>query len=215
MRTVHSTRDLGVLIDDTLKWQDQCAKMVTKATTLSYVILRSFSTNNISSCIKAYKVYIRPLLEFNTVTWNSCNLGDKRHIEKVQQLFTRKLMQRANMKYNSYADRLLQLNIESLELRRLQFDLITVYKILNNHIDITVEQFFVPLRTTYNLRHHKFALKKPTVANSNVLQNSFKYRVIDAWNSLPSTLVSCEYLSAFKTELHKVPLQRFLKLKLA
>ena len=124
-------------------------------------------------------------------------------------------MQRANMKYNTYADRLLQLNIESLELRRLQFDLITVYKILNNHIDITVEQFFVPLRTTYNLRHHKFSLKKPTVANSNVLQNSFKYRVIDAWNSLPSTLVSCEYLSAFKTELHKVPLQRFLKLKLA
>ena len=184
--------------------------MVTKATTLSYVILRSFQSNHNSASIKAYKSYVRPLLEYNSVVWNVNTLRDIRCIERVQRTFTRILLQRSNTKYNSYFDRLEILGLESLELRRLQFDLITVYKIFHNFIDLTIDQFFTPIQTAYNLRHHLIALRKPTTAKTNVLQNCFKFRVIGAWNSLPNTLVINKSLIVFKSKLHQFSLQRFL-----
>ena len=192
-----------------MKWQQQSTKIVAKATSLSYTILRSFSPTNNPSGINAYKIYIRPLLEFNTVVWNSCNLVEIRCVEKVQRTFTRKLLQRCNVKYNSYLERLKILSIDSLELRRLQFDLITVYKIFHKYIDLSIEKFFTPIQMTYNLRFHKLAIKKQPIANTQVLQKSFKYRIVDAWNSLPNTLVLNHSLPNFKFVLQNISLQRF------
>ena len=55
------------------------------------------------------------------------------------------------------------------------------------------------------------ALKKQPLAKTNVLQNSFKFRIIDAWNRLPETLVTDESLSNFKLNIRKLPLERFLR----
>ena len=125
-------------------------------------------------------------------------------------MFTRKLLQRTNTKYNSYEDRLKILGLESLELRRLHSDLITVYKILNNLIDIDFADFFEIKNTDYNLRHHRLSLKKPIAAKTSILQNSFKYRVVDTWNSLPENLVTSKSLAIFKIGLKKHSFEQFL-----
>ena len=46
--TVNYTKDLGVVISNNLKWQQQSTKIVAKATSLSYTILRSFTTTNVA-----------------------------------------------------------------------------------------------------------------------------------------------------------------------
>ena len=58
------------------------------------------------------------------------------------------------MKYNSYEDRLETLGLQSLELRRLHFDLTMLYKIAHNLVDLSFEHFFVLTQSRYNLRQH-------------------------------------------------------------
>jgi hypothetical protein len=160
--------------------------------------------------IRAYKSYVRPILEFSTVLWSPCWLKDIKQLEKTQRLFTRKVLQRLNIKYKNYEDRLQILQLQSLELRRLHNDLITVYKILTNMIDLSFSQFFSPVTTTYNLRHHSLALQHPTLAKTSILRHSFKYRVVKAWNSLSSNAVESKTLEIFKNHLKSTNLNGFL-----
>ena len=46
------------------------------------------------------------------------------------------------LKTHSYADRLKQLKIQSLELRRLHVDLIMCYKIVFGHVNVNFDDFF-------------------------------------------------------------------------
>ena len=192
------------------KFRTHTTNIASKATSLTYTILWTFNSKSAEPYIKAFKCYVRPVLEYSTVLWNPCTLTEIRCVEKVQRLFTRNLLKKLNIKYNSYNDRLKQLNLESLEMRRLQYDLIMIYKILNNLIDLNFDQFFRLMKTRYNLRHHRFALQNPSLAKTSILRNMFKYRVINAWNSLSDTAVSSKSLDIFKTSLKSENLERFI-----
>ena len=63
----------------------------------------------------------------------------------MQRLFTRRLITRcvgytnsSNINYKSYTERLGYFKLELLELRRLQIDLTTIFKISNNYTDINI-----------------------------------------------------------------------------
>ena len=203
---VSRTKDLGIWITDQLTWSTHIAKVKSKATCLSFIILRSFRSKSIQSYMLAYKTYVRPILEHNSVIWNGCNIGDIKELEKVQKMFTKILLQRHNIKFSNYHERLQILNLHSLESRRMHIDLITVYKIMNNLIDLSFEQFFSPISSSYNFRRHKFALRKSTNVNNNTLLNYFRIRVINNWNSLPSDIVCSESLAIFKNKLKRTPI---------
>ena len=210
IQTVERTKDLGIYLNNKLQWKDHTAQLKRKATSLCYVILRSFTRNHTIACLNAFKIYVRPLLEYNTEIWNTSNKGEIKCIEQVQRLFTRKLLQRNNVKYNDYNHRLEILHLQSLELRRLHFDLVTIYKITNNLINLNFEQFFELRNSNYSLRQHMLSFKKPPVPKTSTLKNSFKYRVIEAWNFLPNKLVTAKSLSIFKRGLQEVSLQNFV-----
>jgi len=71
--------------------------------------------------------HVRPLLEYNSVTWNRSLKRDIQHIEQVQCRFTERLRGFCD---HSYAQRLQLLNLDSLEVQRLKFDLIMCFKII-------------------------------------------------------------------------------------
>ena len=77
--------------------------------------------------LRAFAVYVRPILEYCSAVWNPGYLCDINKIESVQRRFTKRLKAFHSL---SYVDRLKTLNTESLELRRLKTDLVTMYKIL-------------------------------------------------------------------------------------
>ena len=165
---------------------------------MSHIILRSFTRNRNYVCTTAFKIYVRPLLEYNTQIWNVGNKGETKRIEQIQRMFTRKLLQRTNTKYNDYNHRLEILGMQRLELRRLHRDLITLYKIIQNQIDLSFENLFELKENTYNLRRHTMNLKTPPVAQTGLMKNSFKYRVIEAWNYLPNEIVTSKTIAMFK-----------------
>ena len=84
-------------------------------------ILRCFVSGNISLLVRAFLVYVRPVLEYNSVVWSPHITQDIIRIEKVQRHFTKRLRGFRNL---SYADRVTKLDLLSLELRRIQLDLI-------------------------------------------------------------------------------------------
>ena len=78
----------------------------------------------------------------------------------------------------------------TLEYRRQRFDMIILYKMLNNT--------FVPHET----RRNPYKIVKPR-ANKTVRLNSFSHRVINNWNNLASEIVCAESVTIFKTRLDK------------
>ena len=136
-------KDLGILISHDLKWSAYVSYIKANAYTCCYRILKSFSTRNIWILLKAFVTYVRPKIEYNTSIWSPHFKKDITSIESVQKLFTRAACNRCNIPFSSYADQLNKLNLKSLEYRRLEFDLILVYKICYKLIDIAFDDFFL------------------------------------------------------------------------
>ena len=77
--------------------------------------------------MKAFKTYVRPLLEYNSSVWSPHLLRDINSIERVQRRFTKRLRGMYDMCYD---ERLARLQLERLEARRIRVDVINAYKII-------------------------------------------------------------------------------------
>jgi len=88
----------------------------------------------------------------------------------------------------------LYMNTESLELRRLKTDLVTMYKIL-------FSSSFAVGRNFRLIKHYY------TV---NCYSNSFVGRTVNAWNALPASAFDCNSVSGFKRFFVDCDLSQFL-----
>jgi hypothetical protein len=201
--------DLGITVDSNLRFAKHYRVTANKAHHRASLILRSFISREPSVLFKAFTVYVLPLLEYCSPVCTPVYKGDIDLIERVQRRFTQRLRGLEDL---TYADRLLALGqAETLEIRRLKVDLIMIFKIIHNIVALDFAQFFG--LNNYNCtRGNNYKLLKP-VCNNNVRQFSFACRRIDAWNSLPSTVVSATSVVHFKTLLKSVDLTKFVILK--
>ena len=199
---VNQVKDLGVLISNDMEWSSHTHTIRSKANTLSHIILRTFSPSNHQLLVNLYKIYVRPILEYNTCTWSPYRGDDIKAIESVQRTFTRKVCQRANISFNNYNDRLCKLNLESLETRRIKNDLVMLYKIINSIVDIDYSDYF-EFNTFggYNLRRHSLHITRKTTPKYPCRLNFFSFRVIKYWNNLPESTVSSLSLPIFKYKI--------------
>ena len=150
--------------------------------------------------MKAFNVYVRPILEYNSPVWNPFLTQDVNSIEYVQRFFTRRAFRRCKIPYSSYEDRLNKINAVKLSTRRQTTDHIMTYKILNNLVDIPVTDILRYRNTPYRLRGHNLALEAPR-RNSSSARNFFGQRVVKTWNNLQSEVVNSTNLASFKTKL--------------
>jgi len=142
-------------------------------------------------------IFVRPLLEYCSQIWSPRLHKDIYNIERVQRSFTKRL---PGFKFLSYTKRLLRLNLESLESRRVKADLVLLFKIIHGFVDIDYSAMFDILfdRTT---RGHDLRICK---CHSNVDARKFHVcnRVIDAWNNhLLSYQVHLKSVKAFKMSI--------------
>ena len=102
-----------------------------------------------------------------------------------------------------YTERLSLTNLDSLESRRIKFDLLMYYKIINNLVDTDSSKFFTFVHHSFNTRGHGLKLTKKLYP-TNALANTFANRCINCWNALPSSIVSSPTLAHFKMQLKKL-----------
>ena len=116
----------------------------------AYQILSAFSSKNVWTLLKAFITYVRPKLEYNSPVWNPYPKKDTLLLESVQKKFTRNVFLRCNIPFRSDADRLDKLGIKSLEYRRLQFDIILMFKIYHKLSDLQFDNYCEHCDRKYN-----------------------------------------------------------------
>jgi hypothetical protein len=203
--TVETANDLGVTIDSKLSFHPHITNIVSKANQRKSLILRCFLSRNPANLLRAFKVYVRPLLEYASTTWSPSYVTQIIALESVQRDFTKRI---PGCSHLSYAERLSLLKLESLEHRRLIADLVFCFNILKGNNCIQPSDFFSPSLNT-NLRGHPLKLTVP-LAKTNTRKFFFTNRIVPIWNSLPADLVLSPSVESFKFKLRKTDLNKYL-----
>ena len=150
-------------------------------------------------------MYIRPIIESNSVIWSPHNVADINCIEDVQRKFTKYL---PGLFHTEYPARLQLLGMESLEVRRIKADLVYFYKMVHGLVELDVEDF-----VTFNQRTSRGHPYKINIQYSRV--NCRKYffinRMAPIWNSLPSSVVCCINLNSFKNMLNNLDFSNYCR----
>ena len=95
-----------------------------------------------------------------------------------------------------------------MELRRLKQDLITIFKIINNILNVNFSEFF-EFNTYGTTRGHSLKLVKPNSKN-NAREFSFACRRVSCWNSLPDCAVNAQTIGMFKCSINSVDFSKLL-----
>ena len=189
-------KDLGVMIDPTLKFHVHTSAATKKANQILGVVKKTYTTRDATSISTLYTSMVRPHLEYGNAIWGPFYVGDAKSVEAVQRRATKLIPELKNLPYES---RLKALKLPSLVYRRKRGDMIQVYKIVNGMVRINKEDFFRPLRLEHT-RGHKQRIAKDK-ATKAVRLNAFSQRVINDWNSLPERVIEAESLNVFKNRL--------------
>ena len=200
---VKEEKDVGVIISNDLKPSAQCAAAALNANRLVGQMSRAFTYRNKDTWIKLYKVYIRPHLEYAVQAWSPWTKKDIECLENVQR---RVVKMTSGLRSLTYEDRLIELDIQSLEARRLRGDMIQTWKVLHHHDNIKEDSLFTRRTagsaTTTRLSSSPFNLEHKR-SNLNIRRNSFSNRVVDPWNKLPNFVKESPTLLSFKKDYDK------------
>ena len=126
LENIKSERDLGVQLQDNLKWNNQISTSVLKANFVLGRLKKSFEKWDTRTFKVLFTSYVRPIIEYGSTIWNPYRKQDIRQIENVQRRATKLVPAIRN---KSYEDRLEILGLTTLEERRKRGDPIQYFKI--------------------------------------------------------------------------------------
>ena len=197
---VFMEKDLGILVDSELTFEDHISKQVNKANSILGTIKRGFAKLSPTALKTLYSTFVRPHLEHSQSVWSPklrkhCNL-----IEGVQRRATRLVERYHNL---SYEERLRRLDLPTLEFRRNFCDMVQVYKHIHIYDKDTIPNKFKTRSRPQ--RRHKFELL-PNFGNDGfrgAQTKFFYYRTIPRWNALPKDVVEAKTIKCFKEKLNK------------
>ena len=176
---VHEEKDLGVIIDDELKFHQHSASVSKKGSQMLGIIKRSFSTRDSKIISTLYKAMVRPHLEYGNAIWGPHYQADIIKIESVQRRATKLI---GNLKDKPYQERLRLLNLPSLLYRRKRGNMILMYKIVQGMVRIDYEKLFT-IRTVTRTRGHNYKIYKEHATRLS-RKHDFAQKCVNDWNSL-------------------------------
>ena len=208
LETTEVERDIGVLMSDNLKPSTQCREAARRANGVLGQIARAFHYRNKGTLIDLYKQYVRPHMEFAVPAWSPWNQADIDLLESVQR---RAVKMVSGLRCKTYEDRLTELKLMSLEMRRHKYDLVQVFKIIHGYDKVDRETWFnlagaAPARVTRGTSDPLNIVQK--MAATDPRKNFFSLRVTRAWNELPSELKRAPSVESFKRQIDSYLLQK-------
>lgn len=209
LAVMDEVRDLGVIIDPDLSFHSHINKMVARAFIRSKLIHKCFVSRHVPVLMRAFTVYVRPLVEYATCVWSPHQAGLIKKVESVQRKFTKWLPGFWNLDYKT---RLERLKLDSLELRRLRQDLIFTYKVVFGLTGGTCSDFFAHNVNTHDTRGHEHKLYAD-FSRLDVHKYFFTQRVIIPWNELPAESKHFASVHNFKHFINNINLSKYTSLQ--
>ena len=198
LKNIELERDLGLLVDNNIKFSSQCSIAAKNANRILGLIRRNIVYKSKEIILRLYKSLVRPHLEYCIQVWSPYFRKDIELLEKVQRRATKMI---SEFRHLSYEERLNKLGLISLEKRRVRGDLIQAFKVIKGIDKVHYSKFFT-LNVDRRTRGHKYKLIKKR-SRLDLRKNFFSQRVVSAWNNLPETVVESCSVNAFKNELDR------------
>ena len=190
-------RDLGVIFDDKLKFDEHIQCKISKARQIWGLVRRSFTAIDTVTFPLLFKSLVRPHLEYANTVWFPALKGQSTDIEKVQRSATKQVPGLHDLPYK---ERLRILNLPTLKHRRRRGDLIETFKMMSGIYDQNAIPAFDNHPSTNPTRGHNLKIRQP-MSKTNLGQNRLTSRVVSDWNSLPEDVIHAETVNAFKNSL--------------
>ena len=198
LEVVQEEKDLGIIIDDMLRFHQQTACVVKKANQVLGVIKRSFNTRNEITITTLFKSMVRPHLEYANAIWGPHFQADIIKVESVQRRATKMVYGLTNLPYQ---ERLKTLKLPSLVYRRRRGNMIQIFKILNDYLRIDKNQFFKIREESQTWGHGNKIFKEHAIRLPR--RNNLPQKSVNDWNSLPEKVVNSPSVNIFKYRLDK------------
>ena len=198
MEYVDSEKDIGVVIDNKLSFNQHISEKINKANSIMGILRRTMEYMDCTTFKLLYTALVRPHLEYANQVW--CP-HLKKHIESIENVQRRASKQIPGLSHLSYEERLRKIKLPTLAYRRSRGDMIELYKILTGKYDEDVSNF-LRTRDDSTTRGHQYKLFK-TRARLDLRKYSFTQRTVKIWNNLPSKVVSAPTIKQFESRLDK------------
>lgn len=194
---VESHRDLGVVVDTTLRFHHHVRSVVQKAAGLSSNLLRSTVNRHPDFMVTLFVTHVRPLLDYCSTVWCVGYSEDLHLLESVQRRWTKRVEGMSGLHYGA---RLRALDLFSVRGRFIRSDLIKYWKILCTDAGGYDLSAMFQRSLNENARGHRHRLLMPHCV-TDMRKKFFNVRNIMLWNSLPSEVVGSASVSGFKSSL--------------
>ena len=185
---VSSTPYLGVCLSKTLEWEAHINRITSKANfPLGFLRLR----RNLKACPPklretAYFSLVRSSLEYSSAVWDPFRQKDIDKLEKNQRSAARYVT--LNYRQTASVTSLIRnLCWTDLKTRRKNSRLVSMFKILNELVEISINDRLIPEDRRTGGGHNQ--AYKHLRANTTLGQNYFWHRTIPDWNSLPAAAI--------------------------
>ena len=189
-------KNLGVLVNKSLKPTSQCSEAARKANFILGSISRAFHYRDRHVFVNLYKIYVRPHLEYCTPAWSPWTEADLISLEQVQKRMIRMI---SGLHGKSYEEKLKELNLLSLKERRERADMIQTFKILQGFSDVNPATWFSRINHSRATRNAADPLNlEIQISRTNVRSNFYSVRVPRKWNLIPSDIKESSTVSIFK-----------------
>lgn len=202
--TTDEEKDIGVMITNNLKPGRQCEQAAGKAMSVLGQVLRAFSYRDKTVLPRIYKQYIRPHLEFAVQAWAPWNRGDIEKLEMVQKKMVKNV---TGLKGKTYEERMVELEMESLEDRRKKLDLIQTYKIVREVDNVNPDTWFKLIQNDRQQRTRGteggLTIRRET-SKLEIRHNFYSQRAAEQWNTLPLDLRNIEKVQEFRNRVKKL-----------
>ncbi|XP_078597679.1 uncharacterized protein LOC144873858 [Branchiostoma floridae x Branchiostoma japonicum] len=195
LETVSTVKYLGTTMSENATWDTHINTMVTKANKTLGFLRRNLKISSVSIKEKAYKAFVRPVLEYASSVWDPHTKKNTDKIEAVQRRAARFVLNRFH-NTSSVSSMLSTLGWQSLKQRRKTARLGTLFKIHHGIVQCPVISSKLVPPPTRQRRKHNCQFKQITT-RTLCRDGSFLPRTIKDWNSLPAVTVEAATVDTF------------------